>query len=317
MPILLMLLSVCSWSLYPLAGAWGTNTVNVAEFVIWTSVISMGFSYLILKIDCQRNTVVLPKFFEISRSVQWQIIIGSLLGMLALVTLLYAFKYMSRAGATIIYEVWPIITMFIAPLLIKKSWDDISRRDYLLSFLSLVGVGIISYPEFQSDFFKEDRGIWNYLLVLLPLFGGVCMAIFSTMKVRVSHLLEIKHAPLASLMLVQVYFGFFTALAAIPLLLFWPDQQSIYTPQNIGGLLFVGIVIYALGNLAYAMSLLRSQKSNIVVLWYLVPILSVFFLWLAGETEITPYIILGSGLIIVSNLAITIKKDAPKASKET
>ena len=316
MPFFLMLFSVIAWSLYPLAGAWGTNDINVAEFIIWASLISAGFSYMILKAVLYRNkdkNISLPKFFDLPRMIKIQTIIGSIIGMLALVTLLYAFKYMSRAGATVIYEIWPIITMFIAPLLIQKSWESISIKDYFLSLLALIGVGLISYPELQSEFFKESHPVWKYALLLLPLFGGVCMAVFSTIKVRVSHLIEIKEAPLCSFLLVQIYFALFTAIAALPLLFFWPDQESSYTLQNISCLFFVGIVTYALGNLAYAIALLRTEKSNIVVLWYMVPVLSVFFLWIAGETNITPYIILGSCFIISANLAITIRADGSKA----
>ena len=314
MPILWMMFSVFTWSLYPLVGVWGTDTLNIFEYVMFAGLISVFFSYLFFKcIPAKGKKINMPRFLDLDFKTKKEIIIGSLLGMLSFVSLLGSFQFMSRAGATIIFEIWPILVMFISPFFIQKAWEKISRRDYIFSFLSLVGIVIITFPEFQTDIFTSVTHWTQYGILLLPLFGGICMAFSSALKARASHQLEIKDSPMASLLLVQTYFGFFSALATIPFILFWPDKESVYTWQNIGGVFFVGFVIYTLGNLAYTHALLRSSKSNIVVLWYLVPVLSVVWLWLAGETEITPYIILGSGFIISANLVTTIKADTSKA----
>jgi len=60
---------------------------------------------------------------------------------------------------------------------------------------------------------------------------------------------------------------------------------------------------------AYTMGTLRSNKSNIAVLWYLMPIFSVIWLWLAGKSDISDFIVLGTLFIITSNLIIAVKAD--------
>ncbi len=59
----------------------------------------------------------------------------------------------------------------------------------------------------------------------------------------------------------------------------------------------------------YTMSMLRSSKGNILVLWCLKPVLAVLWLWLAGQAVITDRTILGAIFIVTASLMITIKTD--------
>ncbi len=309
MSALYMMFSVLSWSLFPLLSAWGINQLGIFDYIFWTYVVGLIATYGLFRTSSGYKAVKGFDVQHLSKRVIFEIFVGCITVLLSFACLLTSFAYMSKAGATVIFEIWPIIAMYITPLLIKRGWSKISLRDLGFSALSFVGVAFLMYPEVQKggNIFICDGGLCH---VMLPLVGGVFMAIGSVMKSRVSHLFENKKHPVASLLKVQVFFSIGVVLLAIPFMLFFPQEHSTYTPQNIAGILFIGLFIHTLGNVSYTLAVLRSTKANIVVLWYLMPIFSVIWLWLAGESTITSFIILGSIYIITCNLVMTVKADS-------
>lgn len=311
--VLYMLFSVLTWSLFPLLSARGIDQLAVFDYIMLTYIVGAVASYLMLvlmpgyrKNGGMRLRLLTPRLIG-------EIFIGTLTVLLSFACLLTSFSYISKAGATIIYEIWPIVAMFITPLLIKKGWTGISARDGVFSLLAFIGVGFLMYPEVQNTGISFFSAPGQYYHVFLPLLGGVFMAIASVMKSRVSFLLQDDAHPVASLLRVQVMFCIGVILLAIPFVFLWPDKTSVYTTENIIAVLVIGTFIHTLGNVAYTMAVLRTSKSNIVVLWYLMPIFSVVWLWLAGESQITPYIILGAVFIITANLIMSIKADESMA----
>jgi drug/metabolite transporter (DMT)-like permease len=309
MSFVYMMFSVLSWSLFPLISVWGINQLGVFDYILWTYVVGLGATCLLLQTLPRSEEMALPKVSQIKGQVLWEIFVGCLSVLLSFACLLIAFSYISRASATVVFEIWPIIAMYITPLLIKKGWEKISTRDMTFSILAFIGVVFLLYPETQNPLFTGGFTLHGWYRLLLPLLGGVFMAVASVMKSRVSYNLENKKYPVASLLKVQAFFSAGVVLLALPFALLWPDKHSVYTPENIMAIFFIGIVTHTLGNVCYTMSVLRAAKPNIVVLWYLMPIFAVVWLWLAGEAEITEYIVLGSIFIVTANLIITVRAE--------
>lgn len=313
MAVMMMLFSVLVWSLFPLVSSLGINDLGIFDYIVWIFIINFIASWSMLRLIPSVRHVKLPKWRALGRKTWVEIMIGCLTMNLSLACLLTAFSYMSKAGATIIYEVWPIVAMYLTPLLISnKGWDKISARDLFFSVLAFAGIGFIIHPEIEAQggfFLQQEEGTWNTIVLCLPFLGGVLMSVSSVMKARISHNLEVPGNPLASVLFVKMTFSLVIALLTVPFVLFWPDQTSTFTMQSVLVLLFAGIAIYTLGDIAYTLAVLGSSKSNIVVLWFLVPIFSVIWLWIAGHSEVTPWIILGSLMIISSNLLMTVKAD--------
>lgn len=308
-----MMFSVLCWSLFPLLSAWGVNQLGVFDYIFWTYVVGLIASWGLMRVTPGYSAVKNLSVRKLPRGVLFEIFVGCLTVLLSFACLLKSFAYMSKAGATVIFEIWPVIAMYITPLLIRRGYSKISRRDIGFSLLAFIGVAFLMYPEVQKSgniFICEG----SLCYVVLPLIGGMLMAIASVVKSRVSHTLENKKFPIASLLRVQVFFSAGVTLLAIPFMLFFPqDVHSVYTPQAIAGVVFIGLFIHTLGNISYTLAVLGSKKSNIVVLWYLMPIFSVIWLWLAGESKITSFIVLGSIYIITSNLIMTVKADRSTA----
>ena len=309
MPVIYMMFSVLSWSLFPLVSAWGIDRLSIFDYILWTYVVGLGTSLFILKMMPSAKKAGLPQLRQLGRRTIAEILIGSLTVLLSFACLLLSFSYMSKAGATVIFEIWPIIAMYISPLLIKKGWEKISRKDMAFSAIAFIGVIFLLYPEAPGPFLASFLSFHDAYHMLLPLFGGVFMAVASVMKARVSHQLENKKYQITSLLKIQTFFSLGVIVLSVPFTLFWPDKQSVFTFENIMAVAFIGVFIHTLGNVSYTMAVLRSSKANIVVLWYLMPIFSVLWLWLAGQSTITPYIIWGSIFIITANLIMTIRAD--------
>lgn len=308
-----MMFSVLSWSLFPLVSAWGIDQLSVFDYILWTYVVGLAASCLILVAIPKRARASLPQVRHIDRRLFAEIFIGCLTVLLSFACLLSSFKYLSRTSATVVYEIWPIIAMYITPVLIRKRWEKIVTKDLVFSLLSFIGIAFLLYPEKQDPFVNGEvvwRDLWR---LFLPLLGGIFMAVASVMKSRVSRTMNNKNHPIGSLLKVQIFFSFGVVLLSIPFALFWPDKPSVYTADNIMAILFIGVFIHTLGNVTYTMAVLKSRKSNIVILWYLMPIFAVVWLWMAGLGDITSYVILGTVCIITSNLMITVRAERSRA----
>ena len=310
MPLFYMMVSVLTWSLFPLLSAWSIDKISVFDYIFWTYVVGLIGSYGWLRLMPGYKKMKLFTWRQLDGRIIAELFIGCCLTVvLSFACLLISFDHMSKASATVMYEIWPIIAMYITPLLIAKGWDKISTKDLAFSFLAFLGAAFLIYPEASGGAASFFTDLERLRYAFLPLLGGVFMAISSVMKLRVSHLLRNEEHPVASLLLVQVFVSVGVILVSIPFMAFWPDKQSVYTFDNIAAVLFIGLFISTLGTVTYTLAVLRSAKSNIVVLWYLMPIFSVIWLWLAGQSQITPYIVLGSVFIITSNLVITVRAD--------
>ena len=300
MPFIFMMFSVLSWSLFPLVSVWGIQQLSIFDYILWTYVVGFMATGLIFLALPARQKIILPKISKIGQKTFTEIFIGCLAALLSFACLLISFSYMSKAVATIVFEAWPVIAVYLAPILIKKGWEKISQRELLFSLLAFAGIDLLLMPQAHHQSLTH---------LLLPLAGGILMAAASMLKSRVSHELENKSHPITSLLKTQLLFSGGVILLCIPFSLIWPDKHSVYTAENVMAILFTGIAIHTLGNISYTMAILRSVKANIIVLWCLMPVFAVLWLWLAHQTEITSFIILGTIFIMTASLMTSVKAD--------
>ncbi len=312
MPALYMMFSVLSWSLFPLLSVWGIGSLGIFDYILLTYAAGLAATLVLLFLTPGFKDLRKEGLKRIDGKMMVDIIIGCVTVVLSFACLLVSFSYMSKAGATVVYEAWPILAMYITPLLIKKGWETISRKDLAFSLLALVGIGFLLYPEIKTAGFAADKFMGTFHL-LLPLLGGALMAVAAVMKSRVSHLLENKKHPIASLLRTQAIFSACVMVLSGIFALIWPDKPDVFSRENILIVVAVGVFIHTLGNVAYTMAILRSAKPNIVALWYLMPVFSVVWLWLAKVSAVTEYIVWGSIFIITSNLIMTIRADRSKS----
>lgn len=310
MAVVLMMMSVLAWSIYPVIAAWGIEQIAIWEFIFFSQVFSIGSAWLLLQFTPGAGSVPYKRFFDYERKDKLRLLYNVLAFLGSQICLLGSFSYITKAGATIAFETWPIFAMYLTPVLMKKSWDVIPARDYLFAVIALAGVVFILCPEVTNSFFVgENVTMLHYGAVLLPVFGGFLMAAASAFKASVAQNIEVKGHPVISLLSMQVAMGWYFLPITGAFALFWPGQESTYTAENIFALAVVGIFILTMGALFYTWSLLRATRSNITVLWYFVPVFSAVWFWWTGTSAVTDYIIIGAILVISSNLLISTKAD--------
>ncbi len=311
MPVVYILISVFVFSLWALMAALGIEQINIWEFIFWIELITWVTSVVLLKISTLGKNIRYKKLRDLNFREVLEFSASGFTLIVAQATLLMSFRYMQKAGAMIVYEVWPILAMFVTPLFVARAWERVKFKDFGYSLLALLGVAMILLPEKNEPFFAGD-GALRYVTLLLPLIGGIFNALTSSLNVRLSHATDLKDHPFIAVMAAQAKYGLFAlGFAAVGLVFnkVRGGAPSHYTLYNVAALFFISIVIYMVGRLTWAAGLLGASNANITVLWYLTPVLTVAWLWLAGQSAVTAPIVIGSCFIISANMLMSVKAD--------
>lgn len=312
--VLYILFSVLVWSFLPLFGAIVLEKVNLWDFLLWTQLIGVVFSGMLLQKQTQSDKEAYQKLKSLGAEMHDGFALTGLTYVLSLGCMWAAFSYISKAGATIIYEMWPLFSMFMTPIFLQKAWPRLPARNFIYIICALAGVAFILSPELKAPFFAQAGSpLKAWFTLLLPLFGGIFMSISSVFKARLSHRMETPDNMIISKLTVQTYcmmYGLiFAAVFSVIVRIAGGGTHNTYDTPTIFLIAFIGVVIYVLGSLSYVVGLLKSSRPSIIALWYLTPVLSILWLFMAGLAVLTPTIIIGTVAIISANLLITIRAE--------
>ncbi len=133
MPFVYMMFSVLIWSLFPLVSTLAIQQLSIVDYILWTFVVAFIVTALGFAAVPRQQKTHLPKISKIEAKTFLKIFAAGLSTFLTFACLLKSFSFMSRASAVILAEVWLIIVVYMSPLLLKKGWEKISRRDLLFS----------------------------------------------------------------------------------------------------------------------------------------------------------------------------------------
>lgn len=240
---------------------------------------------------------------------------------------LYALALMSKAGAAVIMESWPVLAMFIAPFFIRKKWDKIRLLDWFIVLLCFVGVFLISASEKGQDFasfiadpffFFKGQQFSEYIGILVAFLAAYCFAFSGVSRAQFMSMLpekfEEKHFshrnPLsASTFIYLVSYIIGIPIAFLTLFFLEPDFSASggsYVPAILNG------VILTITSVLYSYALLKADSANINALWYIAPLLAAMWLWLFGLSQITDLIIIGGLLIVISNIILILSQPQQK-----
>ena len=241
---------------------------------------------------------------------------------LGAVFFLFALSLMSKAGASIIMESWPILTILIAPIALDKKWDSLDIMDVFLIFLSLCGLLFITASEenisleqfVQNPFFIfNTQDLWGYLGILMALLSAFCFAASSVARAYFAHTLpqdfRIKHFKKVNTIEEAAFTYLLTYLYGFPIALFcflFLEDNIYFEIASIAPVIFIGFSL-TITSALYTYALIVSDNSNINMLWYLSPLLAAIWLAVFGYSQITPMLILGGFFIISANIILIVK----------
>ncbi len=325
-----MFLSVFFFSLYPLLASYGLENNDPVLFVMLAHFFCAVVSFLIGRTLFHRHFATLPKkrtakqtadfaeIFFVGSKTWFYVFATGAAAAVAHSCFMLALLKTSKIGATIIYETWPILAIWITPFLVAKAWEKVRRSDYIFGLLALVGVAFIIAAEnreallqfdLKAAFEADPQRMQGYLLAFI---GSLGIAVSTVMRAGVSQHFTQKYD--GNVLLSAGISSGLTRMAALPFfvlifLFFQSHGLAGFVLNDILLAVLVGIVVYTFGSLAYTYSFLNSKSPNIQVMYYIAPVLSIIWLQLSGFSQINDFIVIGTVFVLTANLLVTVKAE--------
>ncbi len=237
---------------------------------------------------------------------QWKHLRNFLLpGLIGIFLMQYLYTLGSRltlaANAGIITLTIPVIVAILASFMLREKLNIIR----LISFvLAIGGVLMTSLSDISGADFKQSQYLSGNLIFL---FACCCCGFYNTCC---KMLVDKNYTELEIL----VYSSMIGSIACIPLLI-WaePFRYSAFIhsgKQALLGIAELSVIVYGVSMLLFFYVLKRMDVTQAILGNYLLP----FFIGLLGivllNEKITPVMMIGGGLILISTLMVTVYENA-------
>lgn len=227
-------------------------------------------------------------FSLLSRKDHMLILAATLFITVSDLTFVAAVKLLSTvANALLIRFTFPLIIVFLAPLLLREAF---SKRAVLAVGLGLAGLAII---------LADDFGSYNWYGVSMALISAVSFALFLIFLKKV-----------LSSVTVRAWLSYRFVLAFLLLLpvVLISEDFSAWSPQLIGSLLGFGFLFAVVGTFLHMEGIKRIFAQEVSVLGYIEPLsATVYAIFLLSEIP-TLSVVVGGALIIASGLIVVAHK---------
>ena len=233
-------------------------------------------------------------------------------------TFLLSLTFINKATATIIMEAWPIGAMLLSILIVqKKDWRKISLFDILVAFISFSGVAMLilagsteQVTDFSLRSFLYGTDQKQFIGGILAITCMISIVLSTLFKARVAYRLEQTDAqndPIIS----STFADFFPRLFSLPVVWFFfagsGETLTLSLDKALLYALITGLLCYTISTILHVVAILKSESPNIHIYWFMMPVLSVFFLWLFGLEELNVVILLSMLIVVSSNMALGLK----------
>lgn len=317
-----IVLSLLTWSFYPVMLALGLEKSNPLTLVLLIQFFA-GVGGILIALPFIKNVKQVLfniLLYAMKRDLNAWIglfLIG-LCSTLFNVFVIYAMTIMEPSAVTIIVQTSPIFTMIFSMALIQKKWASLSIMDFIVAFLSFIGIAfvIIETPDHfghMSDSLLKQDTLFDSLAigVLLALLGAVMLALSNALRARVSFklstVLEAEQIrgekTFVATLIGEVVCRVFSFIPAF--LLFLTEGAPFhFIGHELIIAAFTGIVVFNIASAALSAALILSNNSSIVLFSFLGPVLSVIWLTLLGLSDITLFYVIGMMIILCSNIGL-------------
>lgn len=307
----IMLVAALLWSFYPVMIALSEGEIG-AMFLVIVIHISCGLSAFALGyIKTKDKAETWHRFKDVLKKLngdQWvYLLCVGLVSTLYNLCFILAMGMTSKISAAIIIEAWPIIAMFLAPILVSKTWEHVTVTDYVAGVIALIGVFVLMTQGDIQGFF-EGTNLMSAVGAFLALIGSVCLALSVIFRAEISNRIAFIFSSSAKHNLRTSFMGeAICRLLALPssLLLLFLFPEDIYLSfEGLSYGILTGIFIFNIGSVAVTLAMLRAKASSINMLYYLSPILAVVWLYYSGLAEWNNALLYGGALVILSNVMV-------------
>ena len=232
---------------------------------------------------------------KLSREDRWRIALMGVVGFtLAFALGNWGLAHSTATNAALLITVEPASLILLSPLLLG---ERLSRREALAAAVAMLGAAVVVV-----------NGVPGLTLALVPHWRGDLILILSGVAYAAYSLLArpvlLRHPALV----VTAYSVAWGAAAMLPLaLLEWvTGPPPAWTPRAIGGALYLGVVMTALGYAVWNWCLERVETPRVAIFLNIQPLGGALLgVWWLGE-RLTAYTVAG-GLLILVGLHLTVK----------
>ena len=313
-----MMLSVFLFSIYPLLASIGLEKNDPIAFIFMTHLGCTVFSFICGGWMLKKKHASLASLLKLDRKTRLLVFATGTAAAINHACLMFAFLKTSKVGATIIYETWPIIALWLTPILVVKGWEQVRRMDYIFGSLAVIGIAFIISADARDAVLHLDLAVLKnadpdkmtgYALAFVASIG-VCIS--TMLRRRVTKTLKEKYK--GDLLLATYLSSGLTRMAALPVIavIFFMLHQSgakVFAIETLPLALFTGIAVHLLGTVFYVFSLLKNPNPSIPVPDFLAPIMAVFWLYAFGHSGVTDFAIIGGLFVITANLLVTVRAE--------
>ncbi|SDG86072.1 DMT family transporter [Sulfitobacter delicatus] len=287
--LLHIFINVLVWSFFPLFSVQSAGASPWAA-LFYSQIAGLAFALIFSKRKSPQTIVS-----DLRRAPLMLVV----LSLASLFTAVFFFSSVARSSslsATISLELWPFFALFFAALFIKKDWQDLSLRNYLL--FALGGVGIIILVIADHNTLRFGGALWyssGVLLAVLAAIASGATVVQTELYYRFEATPSFAGACYTIALVRAVGLPLSLGLALASGADLWSREAMLW-----GGAL--GVTAFGLASVMAISGLRYSSRSSHILLWYLTPIISVIWLMIFKGEELSDAHILALLPILFANI---------------
>lgn len=191
----------------------------------------------------------------------------------------YGISVMSSQDACIINYLWPLMIVIFSVFILKEKMNFRKGIAIVLSFLGVVLVATKGNP--------ASMDITNLKGILSCMGAAVCYGLFSVYNKKKNYDQNLS---------MMIFFGVSAVCAGIMSVL--TEQVVAVRPEQFAGIIWIGILVNAVGYLSWCLALNGGETAKISNLAYITPFLSMLLSHFMLGEELSVWSFLGLVLII-------------------
>lgn len=318
--ILTFITAVLSWSLYPVIAVFGLKDVDPIAYLFWmqlAATITSGWIFLMAFSQNRTRFADLWAYAKTREFMDYVYLLGcGLISALFHLCFLFALEMTSEIVAAVIFEAWPIIAVFLTGFIVQKQWEALNWKHFALGFLSLLGAVKLTLSKYDVNLvnmfqawetLKPEMDFMYLMGAILAYMAALMMALSTLMRSQIANAMEKALPDLKNSLSSSMFAVFITRIFTLPVT-FWLYLElagpSNYTAQSVTTIIAAGALVYAISAAAYTIATLRAKSPSIHIYWFILPVLTVFWLEIFGVASLTADMIPGIAIIVFCNLAL-------------
>lgn len=317
-------LAVLIWSLYPLAATIGLESMGSLEMILIVYYFS-GIGALLLGGHYLWSNNLISKAKEAHKNLNGKayalIAVAGVAGVGCHGFFILSLTLANKGGVSLLFESWPVIAVVATPFLMRKTWKEVSLKEFIAGIVALVGVGIIILSDESLNVTNNEQtlvsegmdmaALGGYILAFA---GGYMCAVLVVTKGAFSEYFSNLNDDIGAVLISEIY-SRLLSMALMTFAFIALHEQLEFGSIHWESTFYIGFVVFVVGGALYTYALINTDRPTIHIIYYFVPVLAVVWLWLTGQTSINSGLFIGGSIILLCNIYLVYAGRKAKVSE--